>query len=190
VTQSRLEAMYAFAELGRMDMASMELADVLARVADLAKQTIAGAAEASVTLVDAGRGSTGAYTGPRALRLDETQYGPSGGPCTAAAEAGAVFVIDDMETEGRWPHFTQRAIEQAVYSTASVGMPMRQTVNSALNLYGDTRLAFDHESVAIAQRFSAYAAVALANAHLYRSTAELAGQLQAAIATVDHTTRS
>jgi transcriptional regulator with GAF, ATPase, and Fis domain len=168
-----LDPMQAFAELGRMDMASMELEDVLRRVAYLAHQSIKGAADVSLTLVEAGRGSTAAHTGERAMQLDEAQYQFGRGPCVDAAEAGAVFVIEDMENEDRWPDFTPLAAQQGVYSSVSVGLPMQPPISSSLNIYGDKAMAFGDETVATATTFAAYASVALANAHLYHSIAEL-----------------
>lgn len=179
--QPSLPAMQAFAELGRMDMATMELEDVLKRVAELAEGSIPGAVDVSVTLVEAGRSSTAAHTGPRALHLDELQYGFRRGPCVDAAEAGAVHVIDDMESEERWPHFAARAVEQGIHSSVSVGLPMRPPVTSSLNVYGDKSQAFNDEIVKTATTFAAYAAVALANAYLYHSIAEVEAKRHAAM---------
>lgn len=175
------DPMHSFAELGRMDLASMELEAVLGRVAELAKDTLAGAAQVSVTLIAAGQASTAASTGPLAIHLDEKQYELGHGPCVDAAQAGETLQITDMETEDRWPDFTPRAVEQGAYSSVSVGLPIQQTVTGALNIYGDKPLAFDDEAVTLAETFASYAAVALSNAHLYRSTAEQAAQVQRAM---------
>jgi GAF domain-containing protein len=44
-------------------------------------------------------------------------------------------------------------------------------VIGALNLYATKPEAFDEDAIVLAQTFSGYAAVALANAHLYDATA-------------------
>jgi AmiR/NasT family two-component response regulator len=54
-------------------------------------------------------------------------------------------------------------------------------VRGALNIYGQEPAAFDDDTVLLAQTFAGYAAVALANAHLYHSTASLAQHMQAAM---------
>jgi hypothetical protein len=53
----------AFAELGRINFRETELATALAKVADLARRTISGADEVSITLVGARGAHTAAYTG-------------------------------------------------------------------------------------------------------------------------------
>jgi transcriptional regulator with GAF, ATPase, and Fis domain len=174
------DATRAFAELERLDLASMELEDVLSRVADLAKATIAGATQVSVTLSDFASAHTAAYTGPLAIQLDERQYELGHGPCIDAAHAGETLVIDDMTTEDRWPLYTPHAVKYGAYSSVSVGLPIQHAVTGGLNLYSDRERTFDREAVRLAQAFASHAAVALTNAHTHRMTADLATQLQQA----------
>jgi GAF domain-containing protein len=170
--------MEAFAELGRINLAENDVEQVLQRVAELAKQAIPGAAEVSVSLVNpgvSGTANTAAFTGSLALRLDETQYGQGYGPCLDAAEAGGVLLIRDMATEDRWPQYSPAAVAAGVRSSLSVGLPV--------HIYACEPDNFDDETVILAQTFAGYAAVALANAHLYASTAALAQQMRTAMAT-------
>jgi GAF domain-containing protein len=180
--ESPLDAMQAFAELGRIELATTDLQDVLGRVAVLAKRTIPGATEASITLLQGSQATTAAFTGPLALHLDEKQYEVGHGPCLDAGRGGETVVIDDMESEERWPDYTPRALQHGALSSVSVGLPVQQAVTGALNIYGHRPLAFDQEAVNLAETFASYAAVALANAHLYQSTATLATQMQEAMA--------
>jgi hypothetical protein len=62
-----LEPADAFAQLGRTKLGETDLDGVLDRVAHLAKRTLAGADEASVTLVTGKDAHTAAYTGQSAL---------------------------------------------------------------------------------------------------------------------------
>ena len=184
--KSPLDPMEAFAELGRINLAENDVEQVLQRVAELAKQAIPGAAEVSVSLVNpgvSGTANTAAFTGSLALRLDETQYGQGYGPCLDAAEAGGVLLIRDMATEDRWPQYSPAAVAAGVRSSLSVGLPVQQAVTGALNIYACEPDNFDDETVILAQTFAGYAAVALANAHLYASTAALAQQMRTAMAT-------
>ena len=61
----------AFAELGRIRFSDTDLATVLAKVADLAKRTISGADDVSITLVGADGAHTAAFSGERAMTVDE-----------------------------------------------------------------------------------------------------------------------
>src|SRR3954466_9436181 len=61
----------AFAELSKIMLGEQPLSATLERVAELAKQTIAGAADVSVTLLQDGEVASAAFTGPLAVQLDE-----------------------------------------------------------------------------------------------------------------------
>lgn len=179
--QPLLDPMRAFAEIGRIELGQSDLPTVLDRLAELAKSTIPGAAEVSVTLVRAGKASTAAFTGDLALELDERQYEGGQGPCLAAAQGGETVVVVDVASEKRWPFYTREALRRGALSSVSVGIPVQEAVVGALNIYGATTAAFDDDAIELAQTFASYAAVALANAHLYLSTANLARGLEDAL---------
>ncbi|MEV4757052.1 GAF and ANTAR domain-containing protein [Micromonospora sp. NPDC049559] len=170
----------AYAELGRIKLSETDLDDVLARIARLAKRAIPGAEDVSVTLIRGEKAHTPAFTGELALKLDEWQYENERGPCLDAATTGSVMVVSDMAGESRWPRWARRAHAAGVLSSLSVGLPIQEAVVGALNLYGVRTGAFDG-AVQVAQTFAGHAAIALANVHLYDSTATLAQQMQAAM---------
>ncbi|SHN14377.1 GAF and ANTAR domain-containing protein [Cryptosporangium aurantiacum] len=169
------------AELGRIALADLSLEQVLERVGTLARDVIPGVTEASVTLIVNDRPSTAAFTGPLALELDERQYRHGYGPCLDAARGGEIMLIPDMAAETRWPHYCPEALSRGARSGLSVPLPIQEHVLGALNLYGDTPNAFSPETVDVPVLFASYAAVAVANAHLYATTAELAEGMRQAM---------
>jgi GAF domain-containing protein len=171
----------AFAQLGRIKLTDTDLNGVLQTIADLAKGTIPGASDVSVTLVRNTTAYTAAFTGDLALLLDESQYESGHGPCLDASAASKTLSVPDMSEESRWPEWTAAALERGVNSSLSIGIPVQEAVTGALNLYSTKPEAFDDDGVLLAQTFAGYAAVALANANLYDATATLAQQLQAAM---------
>ena len=171
----------AFAELGRIKYSETDLNGVLNRVAGLARHTLPGAREVSITLVRDRKPYTAAFTGDMALRLDERQYAEHDGPCLRAAAEKATVSVPDTAADTRWPAWSPRAAQSGAGSVLSVGLPILEDVSGALNIYGGEPGAFDDDTVSLAQTFAGYAAVALANAHLYHSTATLAQHLQAAM---------
>ena len=171
----------AFLELGRIRLSEHDLDGVLQRVAELIRATLSGADDVSVTLVRGDSPSTAAFTGSVSKVLDETQYAQGHGPCLDAAIAGETISIPHMRTEQRWPDYVPAALEQGVRSTLSVGLPVQDSVVGALNIYSLSEQAFDDEQLALATTFAGYAAVALANANLYDTTATLATQMQQAM---------
>jgi GAF domain-containing protein len=171
----------AFAELGRIRFSETDVATVLAKLADLAQRTIPGADEVSITLVGAGGAHTAAFTGERAVTVDEWQYQQGHGPCLAAAAANITVTVPDMAGESRWPYWADRAIDAGVHSCVSIGLPLRESVSGAFNVYAGKPHAFDEDAVILAETFGGYAAMAMANAHRYDSTATLGEQAQAAM---------
>jgi GAF domain-containing protein len=171
----------AFAELGRIDFRETDVATALAKVADLARCSIPGADDVSITLVGSGGGHTAASTGPRAVTVDEWQYQQGHGPCLAAAAANITVTVLDLAGESRWPEWVDRAIAAGVHSSMSIGLPLRDSVSGAVNVYARKPHAFDDEAVILAQTFAGYAAMAMANASLYDGPATLAGHLAAAM---------
>jgi GAF domain-containing protein len=170
----------ALIRLGRIKYDEVDLDVVLSIIAQAAKDTIPGTAEVSVTLVQGPEAYTAAHTGDLALTLDEWQYVQGRGPCLDAATTGTAMLVPDMTTENRWPEWAVRAREAGAASSLSIGLPIQEAMVGALNMYGATPGVFD-EQVELAQTLAGYAAIALANVHLYESTAILAQQMQEAM---------
>ncbi|BBH68089.1 transcriptional regulator [Actinoplanes sp. OR16] len=179
---SPAEPTAALHELGRIALADTDLEGVLDQVATLAKRAVPGAFEVSVTLIRAGGPRTVACTGDAALWIDKWQYDNQCGPCLAAAAERATLLVGDVLAERRWPGWQQHAGSVGVHSALSVGLPIHETVTGALNIYATTAHAFDEDSVILAETFAGYAAISLANAHLYDTTAALARQMERALA--------
>jgi GAF domain-containing protein len=178
-----IDARDAFAELGRISIHEESFDSVLQRIAELAKQTIPGVAESSVSLVVADRAETAAYTGKLARDLDETQYGRGYGPCLEAAVGGELRAIADARTETRWPEYARVCVERGALSSLAVPIRVHQTVSAALNVYALEADAFDDEAADVARTFASYAAVAVGNVHVYETTRERAENLEIAMQT-------
>jgi GAF domain-containing protein len=173
--------MTAVLELGHLVLGEMSVEEVFSLVAELVKDTIAGADEVSVTLLRGGETYTVASTGALASTLDDCQYADEAGPCLLAATTGQPQLVADMNTETRWPPFSVRAAADGVLSSLSVALPLRDGSEGSLNMYARTRNAFDDPAQQAASNIAEYAAVALTTASLYTQTARLAEQLQQAM---------
>jgi GAF domain-containing protein len=176
-----MEPADAFARLGRIKLSETDLNGVFYQIADLAKRTIPGASEVSVTLVPAKGAFTPAFTGDLALALDESQYELGHGPCLDAARSTSTQHIADMTAESRWPDWTVRACETGAHSSLSIGLPVQEAVTGALNIYATKPDAFDEDALAVAQMFASYAEVAMANAYLYNAQTTLAQHMDIAM---------
>ncbi|MFC4020823.1 GAF and ANTAR domain-containing protein [Micromonospora sp. GCM10011542] len=170
----------ALIRLGRIKHDETDLDTVLTTVAEVTRETIPGAREVSVTLVQGSEAYTAACTGELARTLDIWQYEHGRGPCLDAATTGTAMVVPDLTTEERWPEWAARAHAAGAGSSLSIGLPIQEAVVGALNIYATRPGALD-QGVDLAGTLAGYAAIALANAHLYESTATLAQQMQAAM---------
>jgi transcriptional regulator with GAF, ATPase, and Fis domain len=171
----------AFAQLGRIKLSETDLNGVFRQVAYLAKGTVPGADEVSVTLVPANGAYTPAFTGDLALNLDESQYELGHGPCLDAARSTSTQHITDMTAESRWPDWTVRACEAGAHSSLSIGLPVQDAVTGALNIYATEPDAFDEDALVVAHTFASYAEVAMANAYLYNAQTTLAQHMETAM---------
>ena len=179
--QRRSASQDAFFALAALNFAEESMSSVMERVATATKATIPGASEASVTLVEDREAFTIAFTGQLAVDLDERQYEQDAGPCLACITDGEPVVITSMRSEQRWPDWSQAAAAQGAGSSLSIPVPLQPAVSAALNVYSTQEDAFDEEAVDIGRAFASYAAVALANMHLYEAQGRVAEQLQTAM---------
>jgi GAF domain-containing protein len=159
------------------------LQEVLTRLAHVARETLPGAHEVSVTLVRGERPFTAAYTGQLALDADELQYARGYGPCIDAGLSGQVLRIDDMRTETRWPDYTSRVIGSGVLSSLSMPLPLQTHVVGALNIYATVPYAFEADQEALAGELAGYLAVSTANALLHADATREAEEMRGAMAT-------
>lgn len=171
----------AFAELARITLSDQSLDSVMDTIARLTKQTIPGASEVSVTLLERGEAKTIASTGRLATELDERQYDRGFGPCLDCIVGNEPVVINEMAGEHRWRHWGTEAASRGAGSSMSIPVPVQREVNVALNIYSTDQNSFDPDSVELAKTFSAYAGVALANMYLYQAQGHVAEQLQQAM---------
>jgi GAF domain-containing protein len=180
--REQVEPVEAFEELSKLVLGEQSLSAVLQRVAELAKAVLPEALDVSVTLLrDSKSAETVVFTGELAHQLDERQYEAGFGPCMDAAMAGTTIPVSNNDPDSPYPEFSRVSLRAGVTHSLSVGLPVPQRTVGALNLYGDGDRAFDEDAVRLAETFASYAAVAIANAQLYNSTASLAAHMQTAM---------
>ena len=170
----------AIMELAGIILSSTSMEAVLRRATDVAKRTIAGAEDVSVTVED-GNPYTVAASGDFAVAVDETQYAAGAGPCLEALHTGRVVLVEDLTVDGRWPEYARHALEKGVRSSLSVPLRAGEATVGAFNSYSRTAGTFDVEARAAAESLAAYAGVVLNNAVLYFDAASRAEQLAEAM---------
>jgi transcriptional regulator with GAF, ATPase, and Fis domain len=109
-----------------------------------------------------GRIETPARTDPIVDELDGTQYELNEGPCLDAIRVTDTIVIDDTETDSRWPRWGPKAAELGARSVLSVRLATAEQVVGGLNVYSRSRSAFDDDAVQVAHRYAGPASMAVA----------------------------
>jgi GAF domain-containing protein len=171
----------AFEEMAATPLEGISLADMMGKIARLTQAVLPGADEVSVTLIERGDPTTVAFTGPLAVALDERQYELGRGPCLDSIQAGQPVRISCTGSEKRWREWAEHAASQGCGSSLSVPVPLQREVLAALNIYSTREDAFDDASAELGITFAAYAAVTLANKHLYDAQGRVVEQLQDAM---------
>jgi GAF domain-containing protein len=177
----RVELSDAIASLASIVLGDQPFEVVLATLTEVAKKTIVGAAEVSVT-IEGREPATAARTSKSADPVDEAQYQTGEGPCLDALRQARTIVIDDVRTETRWPDFAELAHQAGLGSSVSVPLLVNDRHTASLNIYGSEPGAFSEDAVTAAESLAVYAAVVLSNADLYRSAASRAEQMTEAMA--------
>jgi GAF domain-containing protein len=171
----------AFDELASLIVSDHSLDSVMTAIAVVGKRLLPNVSDVSVTLVRNGTAETVASTGAVALQMDERQYASGDGPCLTAAGTGELVLVPDAAHTERWPEFAEAARKNGVASSLSVPVKLPEPVSAGLNLYSDRQDGFPEPDIELARTLAAYAAVALANLHLYESQKRVAEHLEKAL---------
>ena len=171
----------AFNDLVALSLDDVSTESALEKVVRVARQTIGGADDVSITMLKDGTPSTVSFTGQLAIDLDESQYERGYGPCLDAAVGSGICKIDDTRTESRWAEYAAAAAERGCLSSLSVALPESGATSGALNIYATRPNAFDDAACEVGSSFAAFAAVAVGNLARYDSAKRQAQELQTAM---------
>jgi GAF domain-containing protein len=175
------EPLNAFAELARIQVGTQPPHQTLRHIAELAKQTLDGVKDVSLTVIDRGRPRTVVFTGPLAVDLDERQYKMGFGPCLDAAKTGQTITVDTRRDDTPYREFARVADRAGVRHIVSVGMPLAQQSIGGLNIYRTTEAAYSAAFLEQAEVFAGYAAVAVSNISSHAAAVNEAANLRIAM---------
>jgi transcriptional regulator with GAF, ATPase, and Fis domain len=157
--------------LERMAAIGLELSNAdglqvtLQRVVDLGHELLEHCDGASLMLIGrGGRIDTPAYSSTQAHESDLAQYATGEGPCLESIREEGTIVIDDLETDERWPAYRRAALAIGVRSMLGLRLYVTDDSLGALDLYSRRPHAFDRRSRLVGQVFAAQASVAMKSA--------------------------
>lgn len=149
-----------FADLARRLQGSdfdMTLAEVLRAAISAVDADLGG-----VMLVRKGKVHSAAVTEDLVLRADELQLETGDGPCLEAIDDQTRFIIDDTETDERWPKWCGEVRKLGIRSVLAVFLTTAQGTLGALNLYSYQPNRYSEEDAVVATILATHASVALA----------------------------
>ncbi len=155
-----------FAHVARLLLAEQGIERTLAKIAELAVQTIDRCDHAGTSLIEQRQITTAGASDGVSAKVDAIQRETDEGPCLDAMRDHEVFQVDCLaEEQERWPTFAKRAVEETgVCSILAFRLFADEDTMGALNLYSTRADAFDDEAREFGSVFAAHAAVALSHA--------------------------
>ncbi len=159
-----------------------DLDATLQEVTRIAAHLVPGAEAASITTFRDGRPAAVASSHEWAHELDELQHAEREGPCLDATRTGNLFRVVDLQTESRWPAYTERAVRHGARSVVSIPLAAEGRTFGALDLYARVPDAFTAEAVTLAEIIAGQAGQASQVAAAFFHHRDLAEQLREAMA--------
>lgn len=137
------------------------LEDTLIRISRAACDTVPGADFAGITILHPDDTlETLGPTGIVVTAVDQLQYSLKEGSCYDPAASQIVAYSADLGADEHWPSYGPKAAALGLHSQLSVRLGQIDGKIANLNLYSQTRSAFE-ETGSIAQLFASHARVAL-----------------------------
>lgn len=157
-----IAALELVADIARELSEAEDLDETLQRVVDLAADHV-GPCEGATMLFVQPRGKivTPAWSSQQARAADMAQHKTGEGPCMSALREHKTIVIDDIESEDRWPKWRDEVSALGWRSMVGLRLFVADDSLGALDLYSSKPKAFDPYAQALAAVFASHAAVAM-----------------------------
>ena len=148
-------------------------------LAQAIKNSVPGTTGAGVSLLDSvGKRTSTGYTDGVVEQADALQYGLSQGPCLAAWAAEKSIIVDDVQTDQRWPEWAAAMRSLPVRSVVSSPLIADKECIGALKIYAAAPSAYDPGTARMLELFAAPAATLLANIQTKEAPARMSQVLQ------------
>jgi GAF domain-containing protein len=115
----------------------------LESLAVAAVQRVDAAESVGITLLVGRTPTPLAISDDLALRAELTQYEAGEGPGLVAIETGAPIGVEDLESDGSFPHFAPGAVASGVRAVVAVPLTTEHDIVGAIDFYSSKPRAFD-----------------------------------------------
>jgi GAF domain-containing protein len=159
----------ALGDLARRGASDRDLDATLDAIVGSAARTLSGVAAVGISYLDDGNVVARAQSSALVTEVDDLQNRIQQGPCRQVLTTGADVVrADDLRTDGRWPEFSEAAVEHGVLSALSFRLFVDDATLGNLSFFAAAPNAFDSSSELIGELYAAHAAVALSGVRMER----------------------
>jgi GAF domain-containing protein len=117
----------------------------------------------------------------RIVAAERHQERVESGACYEAYRRNELIVVEDLETDDRWPDYSARMIELGLRSVLGVPMNAFGRTIGVINIYRDTASTWSAQDIDAAQIVSSMSAGYIINANHVQEQTDLAAHLQLAL---------
>jgi GAF domain-containing protein len=146
------------------------------------KDAIPGTVGAGVSLLDArGRRTSAGFTDHIVKQADALQYQLGQGPCLTAWAAEETILVDDVQTDPRWPQWSAAVTALPVRSVVSAPLISGKECLGALKIYSPLPSAYGADTRRLLEQFAAPAATLLSHIQTSEAPKRISETLQNAL---------
>ena len=159
-----------------------DVVDLLQTLVDSSAELLDASAAGIMLADDDGVLSVVASTSESSRLVDLMQLRSGLGPCVDSYTSGATISVADVTaTDGRWPGFTDAALEQGFHAVHAVPLRLRSNVIGTLNLFRGITGALNEEDASVAQGLADVATIGILQERTIREESVAREQLQNAL---------
>ena len=172
---------HALNELGKLRFGEMRVEDAMHHIVQTT-HAIFAVDGAGLMLADVDHNLlNAAVSDDRMGHLEELQIRHGEGPCIAAFEDKELVRAEDLDSELRWPAFSQHAVARGVRAVLASPIPYNQDAVGVVAVLSEERRPWSAEAELALLAFTDLAALLIASMLLGEQQTELAAQLQSAL---------
>ncbi|WP_209323688.1 GAF and ANTAR domain-containing protein [Brevibacterium renqingii] len=175
-----------FARMNSMLLDERTVDNAVVLLSEAAQAAIPRALGAGTTVLDpVGRPVSTGSTDAVVAEADEQQYTTGEGPCLSAWAEQKPMLIDDAESDDRWPRWSKAVSHLPIRSVLSVPLIHGEEAIGAIKVYSASAGAFGDETVRLLGLFEGPASALLAHVQSTDLPARLSDSLQSALTSRD-----
>jgi GAF domain-containing protein len=172
---------HALVELGRLRFGEMGVEDAIREIVETTHSMFA-VDGAGLMLADKDQHLRNvAASDDRFAHLEELQIRHQEGPCIEAFDTKELVGAIDLEREGRWPLFSEAAVQREVRAVLASPLPYNQDAVGVVAVLSERSRPWSAANELALLAFTDLAALLIASIIQGEQQSELAGQLQGAL---------